>query len=899
MLLALAGWGTVFALDFSDVAEVSENEASRGASLSSLGEGEGTGFYMAIYEDVVREPNKQVEEKLKDRFGVDFRVDLSPTDEAGQGTFADFFEDPFASQYSGISAPSFESSLQSDCVRIRASQAQDVGRRWELLKKRLRERGQAFDEGEIPEPENFEQDADEVITRELLNRLIGLVDEESQTRLEEAFNTIPEYRDLSQQDALIRCYNDFSREVDYELKLQSILHPTQQQAQVLQTFMNNRLDDFSDQNSLYGSSFPQYDLLFDIDVIDYILFGSPLSTNIQQSGNGSGFLASSGGSSTAFGQTEVNPFDPSNTTTDGSEQNGGASAAEAQTVPLGVTDLNPTGGFGTSTASFAGPFCSDDVDGEELDFTPLQEREEDTITIAPGLSQQVSGTLPPAEVIDSNPGNIVPDQDVTTAVVGVNDGGEGQFQPSVNLNVLCEGSAGVNFGNDFLKLLFCINIGFEKQGKTWQTTRDENCIACFLYEMNQIFEEYVLSRSVRPHKNTGTIMESAICEDGYGDDIGFHFFLEWTPVKLFPDICYPEGGNGNDAGAREQYAEMVGYPEVLQRVNREGLYVQCEADFKDENSQDRCREAIGGDELTYEQFQQAYVSTLDVENPPFSLDDVDRENVWAKLVGDQGIAEREVHLLLYRLGQDNAQYGEDEVIPQDFKVRLDKLRTRVDEIKRDDSLIVDAYQDQKTAQLLCVKGFSFASAENNAFAQSCNEEDSFAQLEADILAEQNRIMRITQRWNTRSRDFNKQNQCQVFTGSGPIDAFWNTFEDKFDGGYYIQTDLRKTQSLQEQITGQIAENADLSDFESLFSAIESETQTIARVQQRQEQQESFETDQQRSLQLYTAFGAELATFRANMRALTDWWSEMVDEKQFVSKGGQRINVLESFFEKLQ
>lgn len=898
LFLLISMVGTVSAaFNYSDVKEVSDNQLSRGGALTSLGEGEGAGFYMAIYEDTVRTPNKRVEDAIKKRFGVDFKVDLSPAQSSGKLLFSDFFKDPITSKYKGISTPSLRSSLATDCVRIIAAQAEDEKRRWDLVRKRLGERLEGIEEGTLEVNEN------DLINRELLNRLIGQVDADSERRLNELISAIPDATSLNEQDTLLRCYSDFSREVDFELRLQSILTPTRRQMEVLGTFMNDRLDDFTDQNSLYGSAFPRYDLLFDIDVIDYIIFGSPVSVTTGVSGTPSGLRLPNARFS-SYGdiiEQTVDPRDlPPSQGGTGSSDLGPNGAPNGETSVTGP--VSKGGGFGTSSGDFAGPLCVDDPGGLDLQFPDEQADEQNptsgpTGTRAEGDTEDVD-VLPPLPDVSELP------EDEPGARAGQSSTGEGTFQVGPNLSVSCEGTAGVDFGNDFLKLLFCINIGFEKTGASWNAVRDEDCIACHVYRMNEVFEEYVFKASVRPHKNTGQIMESAVCEDGYGDDIGFHFFLEWVPVKLFPDICYPEGGDGNDTEARAEYASMVGYPEVLHRTDRETMYVECEADFKDESSQKRCQEALlGKTSLEYSEFKAAYSADLkrayqeDVNQRLQDIDQVDKKsNVWANLVGDHGIAERELHVFLYRLGQDRPRFGEEELIEQDFKDRQETLQRKITALKNRS----DLSEVQKLEQYLCLKGFALAANNDRSVGFNCQEEDTLVALEDDIVTERNRVMRIVSRWNQQSRDFNKENKCATFQGSGLIDAFWdNTFAQKTDAGYFFETDYRKTQTPREQITGQLSANADLTDFDSLFTAINEEVEFIATTQDRQQQQERFQTDQEQGLQLYSAMAAELSSFRSNMQALTDWWAEMVDDKQFVNKAGERINVLQSYIEKLQ
>jgi hypothetical protein len=868
------------AFQFSDVSEVIRKGPQRGLdALQTIGDGGGDGFYSAIYADTIRNPNRLVEEKIKDRFGIDFKVDLTLPAQQGQYLFTDFFQNPGGS-LENPSAPVLRSSLQSDCVRVKAAQAEDEARRWDLVKRRLNQRSTSS---------NSEQ-----VRREVVLRLVEAVDDETRRRIDQAFAQIPAYDSLNSQQQLLRCYEDLSTEVDFELKLQSLLNPTRKQIESLQTFMNGRLDDFQQNVPLtdfsYGTAFPRYDLLFDIDVIDMIFFGTAVATDSGRTGSS----ADTSGADDFDDYQEIlaatfNPNilpDGSTVTTTGSQGSSvpGSSSSSSTTVFESAESQ-----FGSSSRDFSGPLCVETATGLVLDYSPLE------VEIRSGASGQ--GT-----VISEN-GRIEPSAALPPPPLDVNRIASDSFQPAPtsftaegsytfgkNRKAICEGTVGVNLGNDFLHLLFCLDIRFAKLGKTWQSSREDNCIACHVSSMNQIFEEKVLKSSVRPHKNTGTIMESAICEDGFGDDVGFHFFLEWVPVKFYPDICYPKGGV-TDA----TYAELIGYPEIVARVNRPGFYVDCQVDFTDEDAVDRCREALQADQLSYEDFRASYLNTVNQQIQ--SVEEIDKEsNIWAKLVGDQGIAQRELHFFLYRSGKDLPWYGEDDFFEPEFKNRMEYLRTTTAEILRDPSLVVDAQRDQKTEQLLCLKGSYF----QQGGTHDCRiYDDTFRELEEDINMERERVAKISRRWNLRSQDFNEENSCSTFSGSGPFEAFWKTFEGKFSLDYYLETDTRKTQTAAEQVTGQISANTQIEDLNRLFSEINQQVEFIAEEKSEEVRKQAFEASQEESLQLYTAFAEELTNFRSTLQALTDWWAKMVDEKDFISKGGQRVSLLESFFEKLR
>src|SRR5690606_5581572 len=97
----------------------------------------------------------------------------------------------------------------------------------------------------------------------------------------------------------------------------------------------------------------------------------------------------------------------------------------------------------------------------------------------------------------------------------------------------------------------------------------------------------------------------------------------------------------------------------------------------------------------------------------------------------------------------------------------------------------------------------------------------------------------------------------------------------------------------------ISANMQIDDLNRLFSEISQQVEFIDQSKAQDALKQAFESSQDDSLLLYSAFAAELTNFRSTLQAFTDWWAKMVDEKDFISKGGQRINVLESFFEKLR
>jgi len=938
LLLTLSLTSSVSALDFSALSEAVQKGPAQGLEgLASATSGTGSGFYMSIYEDVVRNPNQEVEQAMKQQFGLDYQINLAPARQTGQYVFWDFFKDPWANPETAVE-PSITSTIQSDCVRVAAARVDDEARRWRLVRKRLDQRNRAF-EAPVSEisPEN------QRIDRETLNRLIGQVDKTAEERVQAAMELIPSYRGLTDQQQIFNCYQEMSRRASFELQLQTILHPQKKQLEVMQTFVNGRLDDFSHEavgtDVTYGSSFPRYDLLYDIGVIEMLIFGSPVSS---RSGASSRSNASRANENVRTPRTfqdleDVFPFtgpgDEDGPTVSSSLQSrtvrtSGSSfetvESDADEAEETIEDPDKTKSFGSSSTSFGGPFCVDPHEGISLQYgdSPAEvDDESETDDAGEGLDTEVirrdvDGELeivtvettvtPPPSVQDAGQGD--------TAEAEIDQDTEGRIAYGNNRQALCEGPLSVDFGNDLLRLLFCIDIEFAKTGKNWETLRDEHCIACHINHMNRTFEQLVFQSSVRPHKNTGTIMESGICEDGFGDDIGFHFFLEVVPVRFYPEICYPTGGV-----SQEEYAEYVGYPELYQRLKNPGLYIECDKDFPgDEEAVKRCQKALGNrNRYSYDELKQEYQNAMKDQSVPLAtvdepwvslmnddgdkyyladgieeLSDIDPDsNVWARLVGDQGIAEAQLHFFLYRQGKAPPRFGEDELFVKDYELRLQYIRETMDEILRDRSLQVTAETDQKMEQMLCLKGYT---------QYQCDEyRDTLRRYEDDITRERDRVEFLTGRWNQRSRDFNGENSCQTFSGSGSVDAFLDTFGDAVHGDYYLETDTRRTQSPEQQVTGQVQANTGLQDLGAIFAQIDQQVQYMAESQESERQLEQFQTVQERNLALNSALAVELTAFRAHITAMTNWWADMVDKKQFVSKGGQRINVLQSFLEKLR
>lgn len=868
-------------------AGTSANQVDRTQSAS---ETDGIGFYRALYEELNENPYSQAEEAIQQRFGIDFDIDLQPAQAGGAQIFTDFYENK---RLENPVKPTLKNALDEDCVRIRAAQVDD-DRRWhQLVKQRLVEKGSAS-LAELNDASAVKAPDAPPATQAFYTRLADVFDEEARTRIQKAIEQLPDMASLSDAQRLISCYQDFSREVEFELRLQSLLQPSRRQLEALQIFMNGELEK--------KPGFPVYDLVFDLDVIDFLFFGESIDTGIVADGsfNDGGRDRGQGTSVILDTQQLLQLFEDQDDERSGPQRSpSGASVSGSSSAASGSgasTDADEflSHGFGSNSANYAGPFCVDEDRGVNLVFTDFEddpeedeeqeEQESETDPLGPpGVSPG-----PPVSPSGSSVNDADDDENEANPVLAGDSLPEGFRTDGLNAQQLCEGTAGFDLNSDFFRFVFCIKVSFDKVGKTWKKVRD-NCISCHIAKMNQTFEQQILSRSVRPKKNTGTIMESGVCEDGFGDDIGFHFFYEKVPVKFYPDICYPNGGVSDD-----RITKLTGYPELVSRVNKPGYFLDCEADFPtDVKAQDRCKEVVQGNALSYEQFVAGYLQGRD--DRITDVDDVDRStNVWARLVGDHGIAQRELHVFLYRTGQQEAWYPEEKALPQDYRDQLQKYHEQMKSLHTDKSL----GPEERLQQLLCLKGYAFSAV---GAETPCGEgDDNLSKLDDEITEERARVMSILKQWNQKSADFNKKGSCGAFEGSGPFQALWDGFLDPITSGdYYLDTNFRRTQNPQEQVAGQIIANTDIQDLSLLFQEIDKEVSFNLDDRKERELRES-ESDQDRVLLLQNALGTEMLSFKSHLQAISGWWFTMVaDDDQFVSRSGQKINALESFLDKSQ
>lgn len=843
-----------------------------GEGLDGLSEqinGRGTGFYMSIYKNVVNEPDEMLKEQLSNRFGLNFELSLQPQTLSGQETFAALYDAP-ANSYQPRYVPELENTLDQICARIRAGAIDEELRFWDLAHRRLKDQ-KIFTERPDPVSDQNQNEIDVAA----VNRLIQSFPSVKEGFVQDLVKQIPTSQELLDQDTLFDCDREIRDAVDFEMRLQQLLHPQRKQLEVLQTFMNGKLEDFE--------GLPRYDLLLDIDVIESIFFGTGVT---------SGEVAQSSREKKEREEQALEVFrDITDSTVselpDGGVRTGGGSLSFVRSLldPFErafvsqIPDQPSTLGFGKRSGQSAGPFCPDRA-GLGLDFS--------TVGQTPASTGQSSQTLEEleasraAEIIRRDGGDV--DLDVPSGVrIAEPEQEDGELQEGqqsvVNSQSVCQGNSGFDFGNPLIRMVFCLTVEFKKVGKTWQVVSDD-CISCHIAKMNQVFEEMLLTKSVRPHKNTGTVMESALCEDAYGNDVGFFSFIEWVPVKFYPDICYPQGGITNEDTAR-----LTGYPEIVAKVSQPGNSYDCRT-LEDDKAKERCQDAlIFSDTIDSDQYDLAYVI---------------RDELWKRLVGERGEAERELHEFLYRLGKTEPRHGEEEFLEQDLKQRKECLNQRIQLVQSNADLAVSGDTDKKTVELLKIKGYFEGESAAATVPEGCDAADTVSQLESDISAERDRVVREAARFNQAARDFNRKSACGPFSDPGFYDQFANFVDDQvLNGDYYLDTKFRATQTPQERVSGQILENTDVDDIDTLLNEIGQAVENNQESLREKRELESFAQRQAKSQVLPSALAQELTSLRTNLQSFTDWWSEMVDKKQFVNKSGKRINALESFLEKVR
>ncbi|MDF2379668.1 MAG: hypothetical protein P1V18_05655 [Candidatus Gracilibacteria bacterium] len=834
----------------------------------------GKGFYMSIYKNVVVEPNEMMKEELSQRFGLDFKISLQPKALTGQKTFVSLYDSP-ADGYSPQYIPELTNTLDESCARIQAGVIDQEARRMDLLFARLQDK-KIFAEKKTVKPEPTQDELDIAA----VNRLIQSFPAVKEGFVQELVKNIPQGNQLDEQSVLLDCDREIRDAVDFEMRLQQLLHPHRKQLEILQTFMNGKLEDFE--------GLPRYDLLLDIDVIESVFFGTGVSSG------------DTGGKNTEEKKRKDEALEVFRDVVDSTVAelpgSGVATGVGSQSFVRALLDPfenaflgkisgeSTTLGFGKRSSASAGPLCPDQA-GLGLDFSTIG-KTNDVQNRDLGTLEDIAASRA-AEIIRQDAVDLDIDlqervaQRLANPVVENGQLQEGK-QTALNAQSVCQGNTGFDFGNQLIRMVFCLSIEFNKVGKTWKVVRDD-CISCHIAKMNQVFEEMLLNKSVRPHKNTGTIMESALCEDAYGNDVGFFSFIEWVPVKFYPDICYPEGGITNEGTAR-----LTGYPELVSKLEQSGNSVDCRTLESDE-AKDTCRDAlVFTNTMSSSEYDGAYLI---------------KDDRWKRLVGERGEVERELHEFLVRLGKAEPRHGEEAILFDDEKKHYQKRRECLAQrihLIQTSSLPVSTLEDQKTLQLLVVKGYSNADIQPGLVPEGCDAVDTVSTLEKDITDERNRVMKEAARFNQAARDFNRNSSCGPFSDPGLLDQLVDFAENRvISGSYYIDTEFRATQTPQEKVSGQILDNTDITDIDVLLNEIGQAVENNQESLKEEQNKRVFQMMQEKSQVLPSALGQELNSLRTNLQSFTDWWSEMVDKKQFVDESGTRINALESFTKKVR
>jgi len=91
-------------------------------------------------------------------------------------------------------------------------------------------------------------------------------------------------------------------------------------------------------------------------------------------------------------------------------------------------------------------------------------------------------------------------------------------------------------GDTGMYVLFCISV---ETGNYMVKPRkdEENCIACHIQKMNEVFEEKIFTNSIRPRKNQGLIGGSGFCKGALEPIPDFNIYLYFKPIRFVNDIC--------------------------------------------------------------------------------------------------------------------------------------------------------------------------------------------------------------------------------------------------------------------------------------------------------------------------------------------------------------------------
>jgi hypothetical protein len=867
-------------------------------SAANQDEGTGANFYGDIYGSIKQGTRLGFLDEMNRSSGMAFEEDL-----LSGFKLPDFFWD-YATEANPN--PAFEVVTTTvdagQCAQVFAQQAMREQQQYRVLRARLLER--------IDSDDSF---------------LGGLAVDDYLKRFDEA---TPELLSLAEAEALsgvIRnttdCASTIEKEAAFESRLSLLFTPLEQELEVQQTFANGTLSDFQkgvgngvrqyfNRSGFGDPGLPKYDLVFDLELVEKILFGTGVSIDSGDVAQGGSDPRNSDNTYDAYSDHLKDALKGTDDSQVGSVvlPGGGVLPIDngSQTSTTALPSAGSAGGSrsGGAVAGAVGPdgrpiegdkaVCPYDT-GISLNFSGIgSDGSFRPIDTAFGGLDTVNGL-----------GSGGPASRIGRAVDAAFGGGgledlttqelvaELLLLPDLSLEAAQNADAECEmYRGDYLSYVFCIRVEFAKVGKTWEVERvNDSCIACQLRKLNKIIEEELLARNLRPHKNAGLIMESGICADAYSDDIGFFIDVQKVPVKFYDPICYPSAGV-----YPTEMAAINGHPSFVSQLMKGEMNCLDPEIAINADAKKVCSEVIHNGKMTKEQFASYYRQ---------------RDEKWAKLVGSQGIAQRRLHDFLVRMGV------EDPVLDEDTKpVRVygpsGNLESWNSLYENGDGTVNWNFQERKRSILLglketrgdpigqmCWRGLLRQAADTTCL--SMNIVDSLYQLDLDIFNERSRLMTDLERWKQQKRALETNATCSAFEGDGPLDTFGKFLEDRTVGKapFYTEPKYDKGESVEGTLTRQILDNVRIGELGSFFDAFQEQLDAGSRLGENVTAAADFEAMGKHLQTQMKVMERELVTMKQYLGLFNKQWARLDELTVVVEDSPDKISVLEEFKEKIR
>lgn len=319
------------------------------------------------------------------------------------------------------------------------------------------------------------------------------------------------------------------------------------------------IGDISDVEVEALNGLPKFDLIRDLDVIDFILFGT-----------GERIKLSPGGASEGFGFSSRSDLESASVSSDqpigGSGSVGGGSGAppsggsqsgfsdggdEDSTLPtslnrrLLITDVysssatTKTVSQDSSRLGADGLMCKVGQDAD-LDYAPKERVE----LLEKGEAvTRLMNILSDTDFDPKDAEDVSDDEQIQTIVSGLSSM-ESLDDIGIDKDQVEEASKDNTFNEDDcyavdFDIIFCYSFESGSYG-TSKKFKDDSCINCHINEINNIFTDKLLPYSLKARKNEGLIGGGSYCNGANEPDMGMQILTIAKPLNFYKDVCYPD-----------------------------------------------------------------------------------------------------------------------------------------------------------------------------------------------------------------------------------------------------------------------------------------------------------------------------------------------------------------------